>query len=75
MDIETDDALVGIRSSALRMGRHVRAGVGAFYGVALILWAGAIWLSRPDLLALLALVPLADRQVRRRRPEPAWDEG
>ncbi len=54
-----DDALVGIRSSALRMGRHVRAGVGAFYGVALILWAGAIWLSRPDLLALLALVPLA----------------
>lgn len=54
-----DDALVGIRSSALRMGRHVRGGVGAFYTAALILWATAIWLSRPDPLAFLALVPVA----------------
>lgn len=54
-----DDALVGIRSSALRMGRHVRAGVGAFYAAALLLWVGAIWLSRPHPLALLALVPVA----------------
>jgi 4-hydroxybenzoate polyprenyltransferase len=38
-----DDALVGIRSSALAMGRHVRGGVGAFYAGALFLWAGAIW--------------------------------
>lgn len=54
-----DDALVGIRSSALAMGRHVRGGVGAFYAAALVLWAGAIWLSRPDPLALLALLPVA----------------
>ena len=26
-----DDALIGVRSSALRMGAHVRRGVGAFY--------------------------------------------
>lgn len=54
-----DDALVGIRSSALRMGRHVRGGVGAFYAAALVLWASAIWLSRPDPLALAALLPMA----------------
>jgi 4-hydroxybenzoate polyprenyltransferase len=54
-----DDALVGIRSSVLRMGRHVRGGVSAFYAAALVLWAGAIWLARPDSLALLALLPVA----------------
>ena len=54
-----DDALVGIRSSALRMGAKVRAGVAAFYGAAMALWALAFWLLRPDWLALLALLPLA----------------
>jgi len=54
-----DDALVGIKSSARAMGAHVRAGVTGFYAAALILWAGAIWLARPDPLALAALVPLA----------------
>jgi len=54
-----DDALVGVRSSALRLGRRVREGVGAFYAVALALWAGAIWLVRPEPLALLALLPVA----------------
>ncbi len=54
-----DDALVGIRSSALRMGRHVRGGVGGFYAGALLLWAGAIWAARPDVVALVALLPMA----------------
>jgi len=54
-----DDALVGIRSSALRMGRHVRAGVGAFYVAALAFWAAAVWQLRPDWLSLLALFPAA----------------
>ena len=57
-DVE-DDALVGIRSSALRLGAHVRAGVAAFYAVALALWALAFWLLRPDWIALLALAPMA----------------
>jgi 4-hydroxybenzoate polyprenyltransferase len=52
-----DDALVGIRSSALRLGENVRAGVIAFYCLALALWGLAFWLLRPDWLALLALVP------------------
>lgn len=54
-----DDALVGVRSSALRMGSHVRGGVGAFYVLAVLCWAGAFWLLRPDWLALAALLPMA----------------
>jgi len=54
-----DDALIGIGSSALSLGRHVRAGVAGFYGAALALWALAFWLLRPDPLVLLALAPVA----------------
>jgi 4-hydroxybenzoate polyprenyltransferase len=53
-----DDALIGIRSSALRMGTRVRGGVGLFYALALAFWATAFWIVRPDPLALLALVPV-----------------
>ena len=54
-----DDALVGIRSSALRLGGHVRGGVALFYTLAVALWALAIWLLRADWLALLAIAPAA----------------
>jgi 4-hydroxybenzoate polyprenyltransferase len=54
-----DDALVGIRSSALRLGANVRSGVFAFYGLALGLWGTAFWLLRPDWIALAALLPAA----------------
>ena len=54
-----DDALAGIRSSALRLGQRVRAGVGGFYLGAVGFWALAIWLLRQDWAALLALLPAA----------------
>lgn len=54
-----DDALVGIGSSALTLGKRVRPGVAGFYAGAALLWAGAVWLLRPDWLALLALLPAA----------------
>mgnify|MGYP002135985201 CR=1 FL=1 len=54
-----DDAMVGIGSSALTLGRHVQAGVAGFYAGAVACWALAIWLLRPDWLALLALLPAA----------------
>jgi len=54
-----DDALVGVKSSALALGRHARAGVAACYFAALILWAAAVWQMRPDGLALVALLPTA----------------
>lgn len=57
-DVE-DDALVGVRSSARRMGRHVRGGVAGFYIAALTFWAAAFWQVRPDPIALLALLPVA----------------
>jgi 4-hydroxybenzoate polyprenyltransferase len=54
-----DDALIGIGSSALSMGRHVRIGVTLCYLLALTLWAGATWQIRAQPLALAALLPMA----------------
>jgi 4-hydroxybenzoate polyprenyltransferase len=54
-----DDASIGIGSSALTLGRHLKAGVALFYGGAVALWALAFWLLRPDWLVLLALAPAA----------------
>lgn len=56
-DLE-DDALVGVRSSARRLGARVKAGVLAFYAAAIACWALAFWLLRPDWVALAALVPM-----------------
>jgi 4-hydroxybenzoate polyprenyltransferase len=57
-DIE-DDALVGVKSSARRLGDKAPLGVGLFYLCALLLWGTAMWLVRPDWLAVLALLPAA----------------
>ena len=54
-----DDALVGIRSSARAMGRHVTGGVAAFYVAAIMMWSLAFYLLRRDWVALVALAPLA----------------
>lgn len=54
-----DDALVGIRSSALTLGDRVKQGVGLFYAACLACLAMAFWQVRPDPLALLALLPAA----------------
>ncbi len=54
-----DDALIGVRSSALRLGRAVRVGVALFYGLALALWAAALWQVRGQGLALVGLAPAA----------------
>ncbi len=54
-----DDALVGVKSSALALGDRARAGVGLFYLSALLLWGAAIWQVRPDWLGLSSLLPLA----------------
>ena len=57
-DIE-DDALVGVKSSARRLGDKAPLGVGVFYAIALLLWGTAIWTVRSDWVALLALLPAA----------------
>tara|TARA_R110002020_G_scaffold12114_8_gene44817 strand:- start:47 stop:964 length:918 start_codon:yes stop_codon:yes gene_type:complete len=54
-----DDALVGIRSSALRLGENLRFGVLLFYLIALVSWGAAFWLLRPQGLGLAALAPMA----------------
>lgn len=59
MQDREDDAMIGIRSSALRLGGHIRSGVAIFYALALAGWALAIWNVRPQGQALIALLPVA----------------
>ena len=59
MQDREDDALVGIKSSALRLGGHIRTGVALFYALALTGWGMAIWSVRPEKQALVALAPVA----------------
>ena len=74
-DIE-DDALVGVRSSARRMGANVRAGVALCYALALAGWGAAIWYVRPDFIALLALLPVAIHlAIQAARADPADGAG
>ena len=71
-----DDALVGVKSSALALGRHARAGIFVFYLLALLLWAAAVWRERPDGLALVALLPMAGHlllQAARLKPDDGED--
>lgn len=57
MQDREDDALVGIRSSALRMGSQIRIGVALCYLLAIAGWGMAIWQVRPQGQALIALLP------------------
>lgn len=59
-----DDALVGVKSSARRLGDKAPLGVAIFYGIALLFWSLAIWTVRPDWLALVTLVPAALQLAR-----------
>ena len=57
-DIE-DDALVGVKSSALRLGDKAPLGIGVSYLIAVVLWGASLWSVRPDWIALLSLAPAA----------------
>jgi 4-hydroxybenzoate polyprenyltransferase len=71
-----DDALVGVKSSARRLGDKAPLGIALFYSLAVIGWAAAIWAVRPDWLALAALGPavlhLANQGLR---ADPGDGEG
>jgi 4-hydroxybenzoate polyprenyltransferase len=70
-----DDALVGVKSSARRLGDKAPVGVAIFYLIALLLWGAAIWSVRPDWLALVALLPAALHLANQAlRAEPADGE-
>ena len=74
-DIE-DDALVGVKSSARRLGDKAPHGVAIFYAIAVLLWAAALWSVRPDWLALLALAPAAIHLANQAlRADPKDGEG
>jgi len=54
-----DDALVGVKSSARRLGAKASFGIGVCYAVALLFLSAAIWQVRPAWIALLTLFPAA----------------
>jgi 4-hydroxybenzoate polyprenyltransferase len=54
-----DDALIGVRSSALRLKEATRPAVAAFYAIATALLAAAITLSGAPAWTLIGLVPVA----------------
>jgi 4-hydroxybenzoate polyprenyltransferase len=67
-----DDALVGVKSSARRLGNKAPLGVGLCYAIALVLWGAAVCTVRPDWIALVALTPAALHlvgQVARANPD------
>jgi 4-hydroxybenzoate polyprenyltransferase len=71
-----DDALVGVKSSALALGRHARLGIAICYLLALGLWAAAIHAVRFEWFALLALLPMAAHllwQVAALKPDDGAD--
>ena len=74
-DIE-DDALVGVKSSARRLGGKARQGVALLYALALLGWGAAIWLVFPYWLSLVTLIPAALHLARQSwRTDPADGEG
>ena len=56
---ETLAALVGVKSSARRLGDRAPAGIALFYAIAIAFWGAAVWSVRPDWLALVTLIPAA----------------
>lgn len=71
-----DDALVGVKSSALALGRHARLGIFICYALALTLWTLAIREVRQEWYAPLALLPMALHllgQVATLKPENGAD--
>jgi 4-hydroxybenzoate polyprenyltransferase len=71
-----DDALVGVRSSARRLGEKAPAAIGIFYALALLFWGGAVWTVRPQPLALAALLPAALHLLNQAlRADPGDPEG
>ena len=70
-DIE-DDAMVGVKSSARRLGGRVKTGVAVFYGLAVLCAAGAGGLAGLGPLFALGLLAYAGHlalQVARVKPE------
>lgn len=71
-----DDALAGVKSSALALGPRAKGGIALFYLLALCFWGWAIWSVRSEALALAALLPIALHlawQAAALRPEDGAD--
>ena len=71
-DIE-DDAMVGVKSSARRLGANVQVGVGVFYGITIILTVAAGLTAGLGPLFYVALLPFTAHLFRQARDVRADD--
>lgn len=58
-----DDALIGVKSTALLFGKNTRGWLALFYGLAVILIGAALWSAGAGLLAWLGLAVFAAHLV------------
>jgi len=54
-----DDALIGVKSTALLFGRHTRLALALFYALAVVLIAGALWTAAAGWPSVAGLVVFA----------------
>ncbi len=54
-----DDALIGVRSTALKFGAHTKTWLSLFYGAALGFWAAAGFLANLDMMFFAGLAAVA----------------
>lgn len=54
-----DDALLGLKSTALKLGEKTRPALIVFYGVALVMWFIALWSAGATGIGFLALLAIA----------------
>ena len=59
-----DDALIGIKSTALLFGARTQAALAAFYGLAVVLIAGAFALAGAGIFAWIGLAAFAAHLIR-----------
>jgi 4-hydroxybenzoate polyprenyltransferase len=71
-----DDAMVGVKSSARRLGDKAPLGVGICYTLSLVGWGSALLVVKRDWLALAALFPAAVHLANQAlRADPKDGEG
>jgi 4-hydroxybenzoate polyprenyltransferase len=58
-----DDALIGVKSTALLFGERTRPALALFYGLAVVLMAGALWGAGAGWLSVAGLIVFAGHLV------------
>lgn len=58
-----DDALLGLKSTALKLGDQTTSALAIFYGAAILLWFAALWAAGATGIGFLALAVIAGHLI------------